>query len=150
MYPLKTGSVGSLPSEMDRNLVAAASTAEAVAITAEAGEQQDPDNPIAAAVVSAAENATSVVSASVVSASVVSAAVITATEEQQQNNPDTAVVASIVVLCASTSAGIVTSAVGSSQITHFSASKMFVLWFIVCTPACQCFIQNACINSDMY
>ncbi len=145
MYPLKTGSVGSLPSEMDRNLVAAASTAEAVAITAEAGEQQDPDNPIAAAVVSAAENATSVVSASVVSA-----AVITATEEQQQNNPDTAVVASIVVLCASTSAGIVTSAVGSSQITHFSASKMFVLWFIVCTPACQCFIQNACINSDMY
>lgn len=145
MYPLKTGSVGSLPSEMDRNLVAAASTAEAVAITAEAGEQQDPDNPIAAAVVSAAENATSVVAASVVSA-----AVITATEEQQQNNPDTAVVASIVVLCASTSAGIVTSAVGSSQITHFSASKMFVLWFIVCTPACQCFIQNACINSDMY
>lgn len=145
MYPLKTGSVGSLPSEMDRNLVAAASTAEAVAITAEAGEQQDPDNPVAASVVSAAENATAVVSASVVSA-----AVITATEEQQQNNPDTAVVASIVVLCASTSAGIVTSAVGSSQITHFSASKMFVLWFIVCTPACQCFIQNACINSDMY
>lgn len=145
MYPLKTGSVGSLPSEMDRNLVAAASTAEAVAVATEAGEQQDPDNPVAAAVVSAAENATSVVSASVVSA-----AVITATEEQQQNNPDTAVVASIVVLCASTSAGIVTSAVGSSQITHFSASKMFVLWFIVCTPACQCFIQNACINSDMY
>lgn len=145
MYPLKTGSVGSLPSEMDRNLVAAAATAEAVAITAEAGEQQDPDNPVAASVVSAAENATAVVSASVVSA-----AVITATEEQQQNNPDTAVVASIVVLCASTSAGIVTSAVGSSQITHFSASKMFVLWFIVCTPACQCFIQNACINSDMY
>ena len=138
MYPLKTGSVGSLPSEMDRNLVAAAATAEAVAITAEAGEQQDPDNPVAASVVSAAENATAVVSASVVSA-----AVITATEEQQQNNPDTAVVASIVVLCASTSAGIVTSAVGSSQITHFSASKMFVLWFIVCTPACQCFIQNA-------
>lgn len=145
MYSLKTGSVGSLPSEMDRNLVAAAATAEAVAITAEAGEQQDPDNPVAASVVSAAENATAVVSASVVSA-----AVITATEEQQQNNPDTAVVASIVVLCASTSAGIVTSAVGSSQITHFSASKMFVLWFIVCTPACQCFIQNACINSDMY
>lgn len=140
MYPLKTGSVGSLPSEMDRNLVAAASTAEAVAVATEAGEQQDPDNPVAASVVSAAENATSVVSA----------AVITATEEQQQNNPDTAVVASIVVLCASTSAGIVTSAVGSSQITHFSASKMFVLWFIVCTPACQCFIQNACINSDMY
>ena len=145
MYSLKTGSVGSLPSEMDRNLVAAAATAEAVAITAEAGEQQDPDNPVAASVVSAAENATAVVSASVVSA-----AVITATEEQQQNNPDTAVVASIVVLCASTSAGIVTSAVGSSQITHFSASKMFVLWFIVCTPACQCFIQDACINSDMY
>lgn len=145
MYPLKTGSVGSLPSEMDRNLVAAAATAEAVAVATEAGEQQDPDNPVAASVVSAAENATAVVSASVVSA-----AVITATEEQQQNNPDTAVVASIVVLCASTSAGIVTSAVGSSQITHFSASKMFVLWFIVCTPACQCFIQNACINSDMY
>ena len=145
MYPLKTGSVGSLPSEMDRNLVAAAATAESVAVTAEAGEQKDPDDPIAASVVSAAENATAVVSASVVSA-----AVITATEEQQQNNPDTAVVASIVVLCASTSAGIVTSAVGSSQITHFSASKMFVLWFIVCTPACQCFIQNACINSDMY
>ena len=145
MYPLKTGSVGSLPSEMDRNLVAAAATAESVAVTAEAGEQQNPDDPITAAVVSAAENATSVVSTSVVSA-----AVITAAEEQQQDNPDTAVVASIVVLCASTSAGIVTSAVGSSQITHFSASKMFVLWFIVCTPACQCFIQNACINSDMY
>ena len=145
MYPLKTGSVGSLPSEMDRNLVAAASTAEAVAVATEAGEQQDPDDPIAAAVVSAAKNATSVVAASVVSA-----AVTTATEEQQQDNPDTAVGASIVVLCASTSAGIVTSAVGSSQITHFSASKMFVLWFIVCTPACQCFIQNACINSDMY
>lgn len=144
MYPLKTGSVGSLPSEMDRNLVAAAATAEAVAITAEAGEQQDPDNPVAASVVSAAENATAIVATSVVSA-----AVISATEEQQQDNPDTAVT-SIVVLCASTSAGIVTSAVGSSQITHFSASKMFVLWFIVCTPACQCFIQNACINSDMY
>lgn len=144
MYPLKTGSVGSLPSEMDRNLVAAASTAEAVAVATEAGEQQDPDNPIAAAVVSAAENATAIVATSVVSA-----AVISATEEQQQDNPDTAVT-SIVVLCASTSAGIVTSAVGSSQITHFSASKMFVLWFIVCTPACQCFIQNACINSDMY
>mgnify|MGYP000546154984 CR=1 FL=1 len=139
MYPLKTGSVGSLPSELDRNLVAAAATAEAVAITAEAGEQQDPDNPVAASVVSAAENATAIVAKSVVSA----------TEEQQQDNPDTAVT-SIVVLCASTSAGIVTSAVGSSQITHFSASKMFVLWFIVCTPACQCFIQNACINSDMY
>lgn len=144
MYPLKTGSVGSLPSEMDRNLVAAASTAEAVAVATEAGEQQDPDNPVAASVVSAAENATAIVATSVVSA-----AVISATEEQQQDNPDTAVT-SIVVLCASTSAGIVTSAVGSSQITHFSASKMFVLWFIVCTPACQCFIQNACINSDMY
>ena len=145
MYPLKTGSVGSLPSEMDRNLVAAAATAESVAVTAEAGEQKDPDDPIAASVVSAAENA-----AAIVATAVVSAAVVTAAEEQQQDNPDTAVVASIVVLCASTSAGIVTSAVGSSQITHFSASKMFVLWFIVCTPACQCFIQNACINSDMY
>ena len=144
MYPLKTGSVGSLPSEMDRNLVAAAATAESVAVTAEAGEQKDPDDPIAASVVSAAENATAIVATSVVSA-----AVISATEEQQQDNPDTAVT-SIVVLCASTPAGIVTSAVGSSQITHFSASKMFVLWFIVCTPACQCFIQNACINSDMY
>lgn len=145
MYPLKTGSVGSLPSEMDRNLVAAAATAESVAVTAEAGEQKDPDDPIAASVVSAAENA-----AAIVATAVVSAAVVTAAEEQQQDNPDTAVVASIVVLCASTSAGIVTSAVGSSQITHFSASKMFVLWFIVCTPACQCFIQNACINSNMY
>lgn len=144
MYPLKTGSVGSLPSEMDRNLVAAAATAESVAVTAEAGEQKDPDDPIAASVVSAAENA-----AAIVATAVVSAAVVTAAEEQQQDNPDTAV-ASIVVLCASTSAGIVTSAVGSSQITHFSASKMFVLWFIVCTPACQCFIQNACINSNMY
>lgn len=143
MYPLKTGSVGSLPSEMDRNLVAAAATAESVAVTAEAGEQQDPDDPVTASAVSAAENATAVVSTAV------AAAVIAAAEEQQQDNPDTAV-ASIVVLCASTSAGIVTSAVGSSQITHFSASKMFVLWFIVCTPACQCFIQNACINFDMY
>ena len=146
MYPLKTGSVGSLPSEMDRNLVAAASTAEAVAVATEAGEQQDPDNPVAASVVSAAENATAVVATAVTAAVITAAA---ATEEQQQDNPDTAV-ASIVVLCASTSAGIVTSAVGSSQITHFSASKMFVLWFIVCTPACQCFIQNACINSNMY
>ena len=146
MYPLKTGSVGSLPSEMDRNLVAAAATAESVAVTAEAGEQKDPDDPIAASVVSAAENATAVVATAVTAAVITAAA---ATEEQQQDNPDTAV-ASIVVLCASTSAGIVTSAVGSSQITHFSASKMFVLWIIVCTPACQCFIQNACINSNMY
>lgn len=96
-------------------------TATAIVAAADAGEQQDPDDPFTTSAV-AVEQPNAVVAASVVAATsaiVVEQpdAIVAAAEEQKQDDPG-APAKSIVILCAHASAGIVASAVGSSQIAH--------------------------------
>ncbi len=109
--------------------LAAATTS--VAVSAEAGNQENPDNPLTSAV--AAEqivSATTVVVATA-TASVISAAIATAEEEQQDNPNPASASTSVVVLGTYAPAGIITSTVSSSQITHCIASKG-LLFMVYC------------------
>lgn len=76
-------------------------------VSAEAGDEQNPDNPFAASTVVASQNT--------IAATVVTAAVVAAAAEQQQDNPNPATTP--VISCISTSAIICTTTI--TQITHF-------------------------------
>lgn len=102
------GMAGSLKPAI-RAVEALVTSATAVSVSAEAGQQQNPDDPLTAATV-AAEKAVSVSTA--ISTAVAASAA--AAKEQKQDNPDPVVSTAACVLCASAAAGIVTTAVCSS------------------------------------
>ena len=90
----------------------AAATTESATVSAETGNQKNPDNPFAATVVSAphAVSASAVIVTSTVSST--ASDTVSVTAEEQQDNPNPASASPVVILC--TSAVVVATAVSSS------------------------------------